>query len=708
VIRGWRPGAVGMVILVGDERIEMSRVHDAGVYVGVLEGPGVPAYRLQTYYPDGVEVTFDDPYRYWPTLGQLDLHLLAEGRHEGLWHHLGAQVRVHQGTSGTSFAVWAPAARAVRVVGDFNDWDGRIHPMRVLGSSGVWEIFLPGVGPGAHYKYEVVSQHGQLSLRADPFAFATEVPPSTASVVAQSRYEWQDGAWFTGRETTDLLHSPVSVYECHLGSWRLTQDGNGGWRPLTYREAAEALPGYLSDLGFTHVEFLPIAEHPFAGSWGYQVTGFYAPTARHGTPDDFRYLVDRLHQAGIGVLVDWVAGHFPKDDWALARFDGTALYEHEDPRLGEHPDWGTLVFNYGRHEVRNFLLANALFWIEEFHIDGLRVDAVASMLYLDYSRKEGEWITNRFGGRENLEAIGFIKESNEVIYRHHPSVMLVAEESTSWPAVSRPTYLGGLGFGFKWNMGWMHDNLVYFSKDPIHRRYHHHELTFALLYAFTENFILPLSHDEVAHGKGSLLDKMPGDRWQQFANLRALLTWMWAHPGRPLLFMGGEIAQNDEWRHNGSIDWHLLDYPEHAGVQALVRALNTVYRAEPALWEQDFDWPGFRWINPNDSDNSVLSFLRFPMAGGRPVACVANLTPVLRYDYRVGLPQPGRWVEILNSDSAEFGGSNALIGAVTAEATGWNDLDYSAALTLPPLGVVWLAHEPDTSLPAAPGAVTPG
>ena len=519
-----------MVILVGEQRIQMRRVHPAGVFAGMLEGPDIPDYRLETAYPDGAVVAADDPYRYWPTLGALDLHLLAEGRHEGLWRHLGAQVRMHQGAPGTSFAVWAPGARSVRVVGDFNGWDGRLHPMRVLGSSGVWEIFLPGVGPGAHYKFEVLSGHGQVSLRADPFAFATEVPPATASIVTQSRYEWQDAAWFATRATTDLLHAPVSIYECHLGSWRLTQDADGGWRPLTYREAAEVLPGYLTDLGFTHVEFLPVAEHPFSGSWGYQVTGYYAPTARFGTPDDFRYLVDRLHQAGIGVLVDWVAGHFPKDDWALARFDGTALYEHADPRLGEHPDWGTLVFNYGRHEVRNFLLANALYWIEEFHLDGLRVDAVASMLYLDYSRREGEWVTNRFGGRENLEAIDFIKEVNAVVYQHHPSVMLVAEESTSWPAVSRPTYLGGLGFGFKWNMGWMNDTLVYFSKDPIHRRYHHHELTFALLYAFTENFILPLSHDEVSHGKGSLLGKMPGDRWQQFANLRSLLAWMWAHP----------------------------------------------------------------------------------------------------------------------------------------------------------------------------------
>ncbi len=694
VIRGWRPDAASMVILAGGQRIVMHHVHPAGLFAGVLAGPDVPDYRLETTYPDGTVVQADDPYRFWPTLGELDLHLLAEGRHEGLWRHLGAQVRVHQGTSGTSFAVWAPGAGAVRVVGDFNGWDGRLHPMRVLGSSGVWEIFLPGAGPGARYKFEVVSQRGQVSLRADPFAFAAEVPPATASIVTQSRHEWQDGQWLAARAATDLLHAPVSIYECHLGSWRFTQDAEGGWRPLTYREAAEVLPGYLTGLGFTHVEFLPVAEYPFSGSWGYQVTGYYAPTSRFGTPDDFRYLVDRLHQAGVGVLADWVVGHFPKDDWALARFDGTALYEHADPRLGEHPDWGTLVFNYGRHEVRNFLLANALYWIEEFHLDGLRVDAVASMLYLDYSRREGEWVTNRFGGRENLEAIDFIKEVNAVLYRHHPTIMLVAEESTSWPAVSRPTYLGGLGFGFKWNMGWMNDTLLYFSKEPVHRRYHHHELTFALLYAFTENFILPLSHDEVAHGKGSLLSKMPGDRWQQCANLRALLAWMWAHPGRPLLFMGGEIAQNDEWNHDTSVDWHLLDYPEHAAMQALVRALNTIYRAEPALWEQDFDWGGFRWIDPDDSDNSVLSFLRFPASAGRPVACLANLTPVPRHDYRIGLPQPGRWTEILNSDHADFGGSNTLTGAVTAEAPGWNDLDYSATLTLPPLGVLWLAHDP--------------
>src|SRR6266542_320325 len=704
-VRAWRPDAREVSVLVDGSRAALDRVHPAGLFEGALPtgggtaapaGPAalLPAYRLEVSDGERV-VTVDDPYRFPPTVGELDRHLLGEGRHERLWDRLGAHPTVLEGVAGTAYAVWAPNARSVRVVGDFNGWDGRLHPMRVLGSSGVWEIFLPGVGPGERYKFEVVSEHGQVSLRADPFAFAAEVPPATASIVTQSRHEWRDGEWLAARAATDLLHAPVSIYECHLGSWRRVQDADGRWRPLTYREAAEVLPGYLTDLGFTHVEFLPVAEHPFAGSWGYQVTGYYAPTARFGTPDEFRYLVDRLHQAGVGVLVDWVVGHFPKDDWALARFDGTALYEHADPRLGEHPDWGTLVFNYGRHEVRYFLLANALYWIEEFHLDGLRVDAVASMLYLDYSRKEGEWITNRFGGRENLEAIDFIKECNEVVYRHHPSVMLVAEESTSWPAVSRPTYLGGLGFGFKWNMGWMNDTLVYFSKDPVHRRYHHHELTFALLYAFTENFILPLSHDEAAHGKGSLLGKMPGDRWQQFANLRALLAWMWAHPGRPLLFMGGEIAQNDEWNHDTSLDWHLLDYPEHAGMQALVRALNTIYRAEPSLWEQDFDWTGFRWIDPDDSGNSVLSFLRFPASAGRPVACLANLTPVPRHDYRIGLPQPGRWTEILNSDNADFGGSNALTGTVTAQAPGWNDLDYSATLTLPPLGVLWLAHDPD-------------
>jgi 1,4-alpha-glucan branching enzyme len=693
VIRGRRPDAVSMAVIVGGERVEMSRLHPAGVFAGVVEGTTVPPYRLEATYHGDVTVAFDDPYSCWPTLGEMDLHLFGEGRHEELWRCLGANARMHQGLFGTSFAVWAPSARSVRVVGDFNAWDGRVHPMRVLGSSGVWEIFLPGVGPGARYKYEVVGQGGHLSLKADPFAFAAEVPPANASIVVQSSHRWQDAEWMANRASTDLMRVPTSIYECHLGSWRRTQKEDGTWRPLTYRETAEILPEYVVDLGFTHVEFLPLAQFPFSGSWGYQITGYYAPAAQFGGPDDFRYLVDRLHQAGIGVIVDWVAAHFPKDDWSLARFDGSALYEHVDPRQGEHPDWGTLVFNFGRHEVRNFLLANALYWLEEFHLDGLRVDAVASMLYLDYSRNNGEWVTNRFGGRENLEAISFIKEINEVVYRRHPSVMMVAEESTSWPAVSRPTYLGGLGFGFKWNMGWMNDTLVYFSKDPVHRRYHHHELTFSLLYAFHENFILPLSHDEVTHGKGSLLGKMPGDRWQQFANLRSLLAWMWAHPGRQLLFMGGEIGQNDEWRYDASVDWHLLQYGEHAGIQQLVRELNSIYRDEPALWERDFDWGGFRWIDPNDVDQSVLSFLRMPTTSQRAIACIANLTPVVRHGHRVGLPCSGRWVVVLNTDDPRFGGSGVEVGRVAAEPVPWSDLDHSAVLSLPPLGVVWLAPE---------------
>jgi 1,4-alpha-glucan branching enzyme len=699
VLRVWRPGATAVNVLVGEQRRSLVALHPAGLYGLALAGPDRPEpaqYRVEATYPDGVTSLVEDAYRFAPTMGELDLHLLAEGRHEELWRHLGAHPRTHQGVTGTSFAVWAPSARAVRLVGEVNGWDGRIHPMRSLGSSGVWEIFLPGVGPGMRYKYEVARQDGGYGLKADPFAFAAEQPPANASVVADSEYVWQDAEWIVRRDRAEPLREPISIYECHLGSWRLVEDGEGGWRPMTYREVAEVLPAYLRDLGFTHVEFLPLAEHPYTPSWGYQVTGYYAPTSRFGTPDDLRYLVDRLHQAGVGVLVDWVCGHFPRDEWALARFDGTALYEHEDPRLGEHPDWGTLVFNYGRHEVRNFLMANALFWIEEFHLDGLRVDAVASMLYLDYSREPGEWVPNIHGGRENLEAIDFIQEVNATVYRRHPSVMLVAEESTSWPAVSRPTYLGGLGFGFKWNMGWMNDTLEYFSKDPVHRRYHHNDLTFALLYAFTENFMLPLSHDEVSHGKGSLLAKMPGDRWQQFANLRALLTLMWAHPGRPLLFMGGEIAQNDEWDALSSVDWHLAQFPPHHGVQSLVRDLNATYQREPALWEQDFDWTGFGWIDPNDAENSVLAFVR-QSTGARPVVCIANLTPVVRADYRIGMPAAGRWTEILNSDDVRYGGSGVHPGTVTAEPVPWHGLDVSAAVTLPPLAVVWLAPTDDAA-----------
>jgi 1,4-alpha-glucan branching enzyme len=692
VVRAWRPDAVGAELVLADgQRVPMERIHTAGLFTATVPGDGeLGAYRIEARYPNGDTWLADDPYRFWPTLGDVDLYLFGEGRHEQLWAHMGAHVRQHQGVTGTSFAVWAPAARSVRVVGDWNGWDGRKQPMRTLGSSGVWELFVPDVGAGARYKYEIVGADGSLTLRADPFAFATEAPPATASIVWEPGHEWRDDGWLETRAATEPTNRPMSIYEVHLGSWRrVPEDGD---RPLTYRELAEQLPDYVADLGFTHVEFLPVAEHPFTGSWGYQVTAYYAPTARYGTPDDFRALVDALHARGIGVVVDWVPAHFPKDQFALARFDGTALYEHADPRQGEQKDWGTLVFNFGRHEVRNFLLANALFWIEEYHIDGLRVDAVASMLYLDYSRKAGEWVPNRFGGRENLEAVDFLREVNEVVYGRHPGVFTAAEESTAWPGVSRPTYLGGLGFGFKWNMGWMHDTLDYFSKEPVYRRHHHDRLTFGLLYAFSENFILPLSHDEVVYGKGSLLRKMPGDRGAQFANLRALFAWMWAHPGRELLFMGGELAQDQEWSHDRSLDWHLLQYPEHRGVQSLVRRLNQIMAEHPALWQRDFDASGFRWIDASDADQNVLSFCRFSADGSDVVACVANLSGAHRGGYRIGLPRGGRWVELVDSSRTEFGGwvDGPGRGEVWSEGIPWHGLDQSLTLDLQPLSVVWL------------------
>ncbi|MBW3611794.1 MAG: 1,4-alpha-glucan branching protein GlgB [Actinobacteria bacterium] len=693
VVRGYRPDASAMTMVFDDgARQAMEQVHPGGVFAAEVPGGEVAPYRLEVAYPDGQTFAVDDPYRFWPTLGDVDLHLIGEGRHERLWDALGAHVRTHQGVSGTSFAVWAPSARAVRVVGDFNGWDGRLHPMRSLGSSGVWELFVPGVGAGARYKFELLTQDGDLVLKADPLAFATELPPATASVVNESSYEWGDAEWLEARRSTDPLHQPLSVYEVHLGSWRkVPEDGD---RSLTYRELAVELVDYVAEQGFTHVELLPVAEHPYDPSWGYQVTGYFAPTSRFGTPDDFRALVDAFHARGIGVIVDWVPAHFPKDAFALARFDGTALYEHADPRQGEHPDWGTLVPNFGRSEVRSFLAASGQYWVEELHIDGLRVDAVASMLYLDYSRKADEWVPNRHGGRENLEAVSFLQEFNTFMHGRHPGVLTIAEESTAWPGVSRPVYVGGLGFGHKWNMGWMHDTLEYFSNDPIHRRFHHHQLTFGLLYAFTENFVLPLSHDEVVHGKGSLLAKMPGDAWQQLANLRALYGWMWGHPGKQLLFMGCELAQGREWAHDRSLDWHLLEDPGHAGVQALVRELNRLHRSEPALWSGDFDPAGFRWIDANDAEQSCYSFLRVPVGdvGGRPVSCLANLTPVPRFGYRVGLPLAGSWEVLLNTDATCFAGSGTDVGPVLeAEARPWHGEDHSVVLTLPPLGVVWLA-----------------
>ncbi len=622
------------------------------------------------------------------SLGELDLHLIGEGRHEELYAKLGA----HVVEDGVFFAVWAPNARAVSVVGDFNSWDGSAHRMQLVGSSGIWELFVPGVEPGVRYKYELLSADGELLLKADPYAQEAERPPKTASIVYQPRHEWSDDAWLARRRERDPLREPVSIYEVHLGSWRLNPlDGN---RRLTYEELADELAAYATDLGYTHVELMPVMWHPFAGSWGYQVTGYFAPDPRHGSPDQLKAFVDRLHNAGVGVILDWVPAHFPRDEFGLARFDGTALYEHQDPRRGYHPDWGTLVFNFGRHEVRNFLIASALFWLREYHVDGIRVDAVASMLYLDYSRSEGEWVPNEFGGREDLDAVAFLKQLNEVIYAREPGIISAAEESTAWPGVSRPTYLGGLGFGFKWNMGWMHDTLRYFQQDPIYRRYHHHELTFSLMYAFSENFILPLSHDEVVHGKGSLYGKVAGDHWQKLANLRALYAYMWAHPGKKLLFMGGELAQIAEWSHERSLDWHLLEQPDHAGIQRLVRDLNRLYVDEPALWELDSDPAGFWWLEPNDADANVVAFARASQGGSRVLVFVANLSPVPRVGYRLGLPRACRWREALNTDSTFYGGSDlGNLGGVEPEPVPWHDQPVSAEVTLPPLAAVWLVPD---------------
>jgi 1,4-alpha-glucan branching enzyme len=690
VVRAWRPLAEAVAVEPeGEAPVELERVHPDGLYEGLVPEAKLPlAYELRVTYPGGHEHLARDPYSFLPTLGPLDLHLIAEGRHLELWTKLGAHVVEHEGVVGTAFAVWAPNARAVSVVGDFNGWDGRAHPLRTLGASGVWELFLPDVPEGSRYKFELRGADGAIHTRADPLARQAELPPATASIVSAPDHEWRDTAWLEERSNAEPFSRPVSIYEVHLGSWRLNPlDGN---RPLRYLELADELADYVLDLGFTHVELLPIMQHPFSGSWGYQVTSYYAPDSRFGSPDDFAHFVDRLHQKGLGVILDWVPAHFPKDEWALARFDGSALYEHADPKRGEHPDWGTLVFNLGRTEVRNFLLASALYWCREFHADGIRVDAVASMLYLDYSRKAGEWIPNPFGGREDLDAVSFLKETNELLHAQEPGVISAAEESTAWPGVSRPTYLGGLGFGFKWNMGWMHDTLEYFAKDPIHRAYHHNELTFSLVYAFTENFILPLSHDEVVHGKGSLLTKMPGDRWQQLANLRALYAFMWAHPGKKLLFMGGELAQEQEWSHDRSLDWHLLDEPGHAGIQRLVRDLNAAYRAQPALWEVDFQPAGFRWLEANDAAANVVAFARVARDGTQLI-CACNFAPVPRPDYRLGLPFGGRWKEALNTDSEHYGGTNVgNLGVIEAEEQAWHDQPFSAQVTLPPLGVVWL------------------
>jgi 1,4-alpha-glucan branching enzyme len=642
-------------------------------------------------------------HRFSPTLGELDLHLIGEGRHGRLWEKLGARVIEHEGEKGTAFSVWAPNAQQVNLLSDAGGWNDTVHPMRQLGVSGVWELFRPGVEPGTRYKYKLTTRSGERIEKADPMARRAELPPRTASVVEQSSYTWNDGAFIEARTSADPYARPLSIYEVHLGSWRrVAGEGN---RALTYREAGRQLAEYVNGMGFTHVELMPIAEHPFGGSWGYQVTSYYAPTARFGSPDDLRAMIDTLHQAGVGVILDWVPAHFPKDEWALARFDGTALYEHLDPRRGEHPDWGTLIFNYGRNEVRNFLTANARYWIEEFHADGLRVDAVASMLYLDYSRKAGEWVPNVHGGRENLEAIGFLREVDEGVRHDYPGVLMIAEESTAWGGVTRAVESGGLGFARKWNMGWMHDTLEYFKHDPVYRRYHHHDLTFGLLYAWSERFILPLSHDEVVHGKGSLLGKMPGDPWRRFANLRALYAWMWAHPGKQLLFMGGEIAQEAEWSHERSLDWHLLDAPGHAGMQRLVADLNHAYRDNPALWQADDSPDGFMWIDAGNADQNVAAFARLDAARRPGLVAIANLSPVPQHGFRVGLPRGGRWKEVLNTDAETYGGSNTgNLGGVVAEPETWHGQPFSAQLTLPPLGVLWLAPEDSSDLPlSGPG-----
>ncbi|WP_341358701.1 1,4-alpha-glucan branching protein GlgB [Georgenia sp. M64] len=683
-VRTVRHLADAVAVVTAHDVYEAHHEHD-GVWVAVLPGTTVPDYRVRVTY-GATTTTVDDPYRYLPTLGELDQHLITEGRHEELWNVLGAHVRRYPGelgdVTGVSFAVWAPNARAVRVVGDFNSWNGAGTAMRSLGGSGIWELFVPGIGAGERYKFEIGYRDGSWHQKADPMARYAEVPPATASVVTESSYTWSDDAWMTRRATTNPHTGPMSVYEVHAASWR---------PGLSYRELADELIEYVTTLGFTHVEFMPVAEHPFGGSWGYQVTGYYAPTSRLGTPDDFRHLVDRLHQAGIGVIVDWVPAHFPKDAWALARFDGTALYEDPDPLRGDHPDWGTHIFNFGRREVRNFLVANALYWLEEFHVDGLRVDAVASMLYLDYSRKPGQWRPNARGGRENLEAISFLQETTATAYKRVPGIVMIAEESTAWPGVTAETSRGGLGFGLKWNMGWMNDTLRYVAEEPINRRYHHGELTFSLVYAFSEQFVLPISHDEVVHGKGSLLSKMPGDYWQQLANVRALLSYQWAHPGKQLLFMGQEFAQGAEWDESRGLDWWHMDVPQHQGVARLVASLNEVYRAHPAMWSEDFSHRGFEWIESTDGDHNLISFVRRSADGEDLVVCIVNFAGTPHEGFRTGLPHGGDWVEVLNSDDEAYGGSGVLNpGTLHAEEVSWNGRQHSVALRVPPLGAVWL------------------
>jgi 1,4-alpha-glucan branching enzyme len=692
VVRAFHPDAASAeCVLPDDTVIAMEALPHKGFFGAYLQGRSLPLrYRLRLHFAGGGVWEQDDPYRFLPSLGEMDIYLISEGTHRALWQALGAHPRQLDGVDGVGFAVWAPNAQGVSVVGDFSRWDDRRLPMRRLGSSGVFELFVPGVWAGALYKFRIVGPQGEVRLKADPFAQAMELPPGTASRVAASSYQWGDAEWMAQRPRRDLHRSPMAIYEVHLGSWaRVLEEGN---RPLTYREIAPRLIQHVRRLGFTHVEFMPLAEHPFTGSWGYQVSAYFAPTARYGTPDDLRFLIDACHEAGIGVIMDWVPAHFPKDDFALRRFDGTALYEHEDPRRGEHPEWGTLIFNYGRREVRNFLVANALYWLREFHVDGLRVDAVASMLYLDYSRQEGQWVPNKYGGREDLEAVDFLKQLNATLAEEEPGGFTVAEESTSWPRVTGPVGEGGLGFTFKWNMGWMHDTLDYFAKDPVHRRFHHDRLTFSMIYEYSEHFIMPLSHDEVVHGKGALLGKMPGDEWQQFANLRSLFGYQYTRPGKPLLFMGSELGTYREWNHDTSLDWHLESRPLNGGLVRFLADLGAVYRERSELWRGDPDADGFRWLDADDRDQSVYAYVR--RDGDRVMIVLLNLTPVPRPDYRSGAPRPGRYAMVLSSDDPKYGGSGyGLAGALETEPVPWQHQPDSLRVALPPLGVVLLAHQ---------------
>ena len=657
--------------------------------------PAPSSYKIQGRTHSGDPFETYDTYAFPYLLSEFDLYLMGEGQHYDTYEKLGAHVKTVEGIVGVHFAVWAPSAKRVSVVGDFNGWDGRVHPMRARGSSGIWELFVPELKEGAIYKYEIIGPNDvMLPLKADPYAFRAELRPNTGSIVTRlDTYPWADEYWMERRPQTNWLESPITVYEVHLGAWRRVPEEGNRW--LTYHELADQLIPYVKELGYSHLELLPIMEHPFDGSWGYQTLGYYAVTSRYGTPAEFMEFVDRCHQAGVGVILDWTPAHFPRDTYGLAQFDGSYLYEHSDPRQGAHPDWGTLVYNYGRNEVRNYLISNALFWLDKYHIDGLRVDAVASMLYLDYSRKSGEWVPNKFGGRENLEGVDFLKRLNEVSFSRFPGILTIAEESTSWPAVSRPTYLGGLGFSMKWNMGWMNDTLRYFSADPVHRKYEHNKLTFSLIYAFTENFMLPFSHDEVVHGKNSLLHKMPGDMWQQFANLRLLYAYQYAHPGKKLLFMGEEFGQRQEFSEAHSLDWHLLQYDSHRGVQRLVTDLNKLYADEPALHQVDFDWPGFEWIDANDADNSIFSFARHGKRQEDMMVVILNATPVVRGNYRIGVPQPGFYSEVLNSDASIYGGSNVgNLGGLQSEAVPHMGRPNSLCLTVPPLAAIFLKWNP--------------